>query len=623
MFNADKCDIYNLNTNQLCYYYNCQSQSNEYAFANVVNVNHSYVYKYIEDLLKFDSCRPVCALALPEEYSTITTPLKVSVWEHQLRNHPDKNFVRYILAGIHQGFRLGFQHQSSSLLPAKANMHSARSNPIVVSDYLEKEVATGQVLAQVEGPIQISRFGVIPKSGSPNKWRLIVDLSYPHGRSVNDGVSKDLSSIQYATIDQAVLNILKLGPGTELAKVDVEQAYRNIPVHWEVRWLLGMEWEGVRFMDTTLPFGLRSAPKIFSAVADALEWIFVDEGVTFSLHFIDDFLTMGRASTGQCGRNLCIIKAVSKGNGTPLKEVKIVGPTTCLEFLGIELDTVLFEMRLSKEKIEALKKLLQQWEHKKACIKRDLLSLIGKLSHACKIVRPGRVFLRRMIETSAKALRPEHWVRLSEEFRSDLAWWRTFLQVWNGRSFMDAKWQRSQPDIVFASDASGAWGYGAVWGKQWLQGQWIDSWDQVNIATKELVPVVVGCAVWGAHWRQKVVLNQCDNMAVVDVIRSQKSKDPTIMHLLRCLHFICAYWEIELRVEHIPGKLNVMADAVSRNLLQVMETSDLERHPGVVPGELWQLLVVEKPDWLQPTWRSLLIASLTKASLQAQRGPTQ
>ena len=73
-------------------------------------------------------------------------------------------------------------------------------------------------------------------------------------------------------------------------------------------------------------------------------------------------------------------------------------------------------------------------------------------------------------------------------------------------------------------------------------------------------------------------------------------------------------WVIELRVEHIPGKLNVMADAVSRNLLQVMETSDLERHPGVVPG-----VVVEKPYWLQPTWRSLLIASLTKASLQAQR----
>ena len=126
-----------------------------------------------------------------------------------------------------------------------------------------------------------------------------------------------------------------------MAKVDVEQAYRNISVHWEDRWLLGMEWEGVRFMDTTLPFGLRSVPKIFSAVADALEWIFMDEGVTFSLHFIDDFLSMGRASTGQCRRNLCIIRAVSKGNGTALKEVKIVGPTTCLEFLGIELDTVL------------------------------------------------------------------------------------------------------------------------------------------------------------------------------------------------------------------------------------------------------------------------------------------
>lgn len=186
---------------------------------------------------------------------------------------------------------------------------------------------------------------------------------------------------------------------------------------------------------------------------------------------------------------------------------------------------------------------------------------------------------------------------------------------------MSGKWLRSQPDIVFASDASGNWGFGAAWERQWVQQQWEDSWAGVNIATKELVPIVVGCAVWGPQWRQKLVLNLCDNMAVVEVVRAQKSKDHIIMHLLRCLHFICAYWEIELRVEHIPGKMNVVADAVSRNLLQVMESSGLERSPVEVPEELWKLLVAERPDWTQPAWRSLLTTSLLKASHQAQRGP--
>ncbi len=75
-----------------------------------------------------------------------------------------------------------------------------------------------------------------------------------------------------------------------------------------------MEWEGV---DTTLPFGLRSAPKIFSAVADASEWAFMEGGVTYSLHFLDDYLSMGTAGSGQCARNLGIMMRVCEENGTP------------------------------------------------------------------------------------------------------------------------------------------------------------------------------------------------------------------------------------------------------------------------------------------------------------------
>lgn len=596
----------------------------EYVLANVVCIDSKYCYKYINDLLSLDSCRPVNALSLPEACRQIRTPLKVEVWASQLRNHPDKAFVNYILSGIREGFRLGFDYKDSKLLPARSNMRSAINNPKVITDYLEKEVTAGRVVSGVEQlPLQISRFGAIPKSGEPGSWRLIVDLSYPQGRSVNHSISKDLSSIQYATIDQAVAGIMRLGPGAELAKVDVERAYRNVPVHQEDRWLLGMEWNQTKYMDTTLPFGLRSAPKIFSAVADALEWAFREAGVTFSLHFLDDYLTMGKGGTGECARNLYLMKGTCNGNGTPLKERKIMGPDTILEFLGIILDTIKWEMRLSEERMEVLKALIQKWYMRKACTKRELLSLIGKLGHACKIVRPGRIFLRRMIETAARAKQLEHWVRLDEQFRSDLAWWKEFLQIWNGKGFMQVVGSGVKPEVVFASDASGAWGCGAVWGVQWLQGVWSSSWSQVNIAIKELVPIVIGCVVWGAQWRNKVVLNYCDNMAVVQVVKSQKSKDPTIMHLVRCLHFICAHWEIELRVEHIPGRLNVIADAVSRNFLQVMKEAGLETSPRKIPEELWRLLVVDRPDWLQPSWRALLMSSLRRVSLQVPGKHTQ
>ena len=66
-----------------------------------------YVYKYMDDLLKLDSCRPVKTFILPERCCKVTAPLRAAVWQQQLHNHPDQE---YILKGIRTGFRLGFQY---------------------------------------------------------------------------------------------------------------------------------------------------------------------------------------------------------------------------------------------------------------------------------------------------------------------------------------------------------------------------------------------------------------------------------------------------------------------------------------------------------------------------------
>ena len=65
-----------------------------------------------------------------------------------------------------------------------------------------------------------------------------------------------------------------------------------------------------------------------------------------------------------------------------------------------------------------------------------------------------------------------------------------------------------------------------------------------------------------------MVLNHCDNMSVVLLWESIKSRHPLIMHLLRCIHFICAYLEFELYIMYIRWVEIVCADVVSRNLLQ-------------------------------------------------------
>ena len=140
--------------------------------------------------------------------------------------------------------------------------------------------------------VHINRMGAVPKS-TPGKYRLIVDLSHPEGQSVNDGISDALCSLTYVSVDTAAQAALQTGRGTLMAKVDIRNAYRNIPVHPDDRWLLGMSWQGGIYIDTVLPFGLCSAPKIFNAVTDALEWVVRERGVSQIHHYLDDFIILG------------------------------------------------------------------------------------------------------------------------------------------------------------------------------------------------------------------------------------------------------------------------------------------------------------------------------------------
>ena len=122
--------------------------------------------------------------------------------------------------------------------------------------------------------------------------------------------------------------------------------------------------------------------------------------------------------------------------GTPLAQEKCEGPSTIITILGIEIDTTNMQLQLPREKLDRLSQLVTEWSIKKSCTKRELDSLIGQLQHACAVVKPGRSFLRQMIELSKIAHKPWHYIRLNHSFHSDLMWWKLFLHLWNSISMM-------------------------------------------------------------------------------------------------------------------------------------------------------------------------------------------
>lgn len=171
-----------------------------------------------------------------------------------------------------------------------------------------------------------------------------------------------------------------------MAKFDVATAYCNIVVHPEDHYLLCMKWKGAYYVDMALSFGLRSAPFIFTFVADMVEWTLThNHGIDFLHHYLDNFLTLGPPVWDVCLTNLATCLQLCCDLGLSLHPDKLEGLTTCLPILGTELDSAKLQAHLPQEKHTRIIALLEVWSLKQFCRRKERESLIGHLHHARKI----------------------------------------------------------------------------------------------------------------------------------------------------------------------------------------------------------------------------------------------
>ena len=128
------------------------------------------------------------------------------------------------------------------------------------------------------------------------------------------------------------------------------------------------------------------------------------------MHYLDDFLTMRASGVEESLMNLRKLCSVHGMLGLPLAEEKVEGPPVV--FLGIQLDSMKMEIRLPPGKLIQLKGLVEEWLTRKKVIKHQLLSLIGHLAQAAKVVIPGRTFVRRMLDVANSKKELYHWLYL-------------------------------------------------------------------------------------------------------------------------------------------------------------------------------------------------------------------
>jgi len=367
--------------------------------------------------------------------SEITT-LKLERWKHYLKNcHlPD---AQWVLDSIRNGFSLNTSPKH--LQSAKKNLISATQQPELIDEYLANELKLGQVAGPFDTPpykdFHVNRFGVVPKSNG--KWRMITDLSFPHGFSVNDGVLRENYNVKYVGLTAAIEKILHHGEGCVMAKFDLQRAYRLLAVTLQDRQLLVTKWKNQYYVDLCLPFGARSAPQIFTRFADILEWIFIQHGPINNIqHSLDDFFVCGPPQSDYCQKSLDVAFSICEDLGVGIEHSKTDGPSTNIVFLGLILDTDNMQISIPEAKLIKIQLLIEQWITKQSGSKRSLLSLVGSLFYCSQVVINGRLFLKNLVQRAYSVDRLYDTVKLQQSDIDDLSWWCYLLMSWNGRSML-------------------------------------------------------------------------------------------------------------------------------------------------------------------------------------------
>jgi hypothetical protein len=522
----------------------------------------------------------------------VSTPLQARAWAEHLAatRYPSVAGAVTLVTCIRQGVDLGYRGERVGVAEGK-NLLSASLNTSAIDKDMHKQQQLGRRVGPCDHPpafpfFRVNPLGVVFKKGNTLKPRVVHHLSWPrNGNSVNKSITEFRVTLD--AFDSALSALRACGRGACMGKIDIEAAYRCIPVR-PVDWpLQGMKWREKYFFDIVMQFGLASATAIFEWYSSAAQHIAkVRLGIEHLVHYIDDFLVIV-ADRADCGAQLQLIVALFAELGLPVARDKLEGPCTSMVFLGILLDSLTMTARLDEQRLAEIGVMLREWAGRKTASREQLQSLIGVLSFAAKVVRSSRIFLRRMID---QLKRIPAWANsstrypLADTFYLDLQWWATFVREWNGVALVPTT---AEVSVELYTDAC-VTGYSAVCGQHWYAGTWTQKEERAarraerdSMPWKELHALVRACATFGPQWKGKHVLFHCDCEPVVLAVKKTDSKEPSLAELIRILLLLAARNEFTFCIRHIAGEANVCADLLSRG--QVTAFKALQRGHSPLP----------------------------------------
>ena len=436
----------------------------------------------------------------------------IPAWKSYLNEYWDKQIVDL----LQYGFPLDFDH-SRCLYSTYDNHALAVQFPDHVHNYITTEAKYGAILGPFDKyplPCHVSPFLTREKPNSTNR-RVILDLSFPVGQSVNDGVAKDkylntYFHLNYPSVDSIVNSLKSQGPDAMSYKIDISRAFRHIRIDPGDLDLLGLQHQQL-FIDRTLPFGFRHSSVLFQRCTDAVRFIMRDTfKFPYLYNYIDDLVYTGLPEHIYDSYNT--LTRLLQELGLEVSQSKLVAPTSCAVCLGIEINTVDRTLKIPQQKLQEIHNICKKFASKSTVTKNQLQSLLGSLLYVTKCIKPAHFFLNRMLQLLRDSTSKSR-INLNHLFHRDLNWFNTFLWQYNGITFYD----HQKPHHMIQLDAC-LTGFGGCFANMVYALPIPLGYKNYTIVHLEILNIVVALKIWGHHWQDKIIEIKCDNMAVVDVL---------------------------------------------------------------------------------------------------------
>jgi hypothetical protein len=445
--------------------------------------------------------------------------------------------------------------------PMARHLKNSKSSQ-VHSDFVTKAIddmlKAGAASALPPGitPTVVSPLGVVSKAHS-TKLRLIVNMIY-----VNDHLAKRVFKFEGLT-DLADMS----EKGDFSISYDLTSGYYHVPLHPDSRRFVGFQWKGVFYQYNCLPFGLSTAPWVFSKIIRELVMYWRAKGINI-LPYLDDllFLICGyeegirlRSIIERDMRLAGLSINWDKSDNNPLQERIHLGFVVNLAEGLFKIPVIRWES-LHKD-IESILN-----SHNGRVQARKLASVVGTIISMKLAWGPvTQLYTRNLYHIINNVLSLNCWVDVTMEAFNELIFWKDLPRL----RFDSEIWpSTSGLSIKVATDASDVgWGGHIIHGGSFIAHEYFSHWESLQSSTyRELLGVTRCLQSLVLQCQGKFVVLQTDAMNLLGIINRGSSKLP-LNTLARELFWFCIEFNIRLIIEWVPREENEVADEISKWLI--------------------------------------------------------